>query len=131
MRDVRLRLGISEGTFTRRSWMVRFLTVITNAYTTGRERPSAQNFSDVSRKPFVRVHLDGKGLEMRQDALDGLVAPGPAPLGRQRLPEVLLKGARQAGRPGQSLLRALLAWQRAQKQAQVAVLHLWRRRPGR
>ena len=79
----------------------------------------------------MRVHLDGKGLEMRQDALDGLVAPGAAPLGRQRLPEVLLKGVRQAGRPGQSLLRALLALQIAQKQAQVAVLHLWRRRPGR
>src|SRR5262249_55419620 len=49
---------------------------------------------------LVRVHPGGKGLEMRQDTPDGPVAPGAAPRGCQRLLEVLLKRARQAGRPG-------------------------------
>ena len=68
---------------------------------------------------------------MRQNALDRLIAPGPVPRGGQRLPEVLLKGPRQAGRPGQPLVGALLGLQIAQKQAQVAALHLFRCRTGR
>ena len=44
-------LDVSEGTFARRSSIVRFLTVITSAYTTMRKLPGAQNFSDVPGKP--------------------------------------------------------------------------------
>ena len=66
---------------------------------------------------------------MRQDPLERLVAPGPVPRGSQGLAEVGLKRPRWARR--QPLIRTLLALQRAQKQAQVAVLHLWRRQPGR
>src|SRR5262245_43565112 len=77
------------------------------------------------------MHPGGKGLEMRQDALDRLVAPGPAPLSGERLPEMLLKSPRQAGRPGESLIGALLALQIAQKERQIAALHLLRRRTGR
>src|SRR5215510_12007799 len=59
-------------------------------------------------KGLMRVHPGGKGLEMRQDAPNGPVAPGAAPRGRQRLLEVLLKRARGgASRPctGPSLPR--------------------------
>ena len=62
------------------------------------------------------MHPGGKGLEMRQDALDRLVAPGPAPFGGQGLAEVLLKGPRQAGRPGEPLVGALLSLQVPKKQ---------------
>jgi hypothetical protein len=79
----------------------------------------------------VRVPPGGKGLERRQDTLDRLVAPGPVPRGGPGLAEVVLKSPCQARRPGQPLVRPLLALQRAQQQAQVAVLHLLRRRPGR
>jgi len=68
---------------------------------------------------------------MRQDTLDGLVAPGPAPLGGQRLAEVLLKGSHQAGRPGEPLVRALLGLQVPKKQTEIAALHLLRCRTGR
>lgn len=67
---------------------------------------------------------------MRQNALDRLIAPGPVPRGVQRLPEVLLKGPREAGRPGQSLVGTLLGLQIAQTQAQITALHLLRRRTG-
>jgi hypothetical protein len=79
----------------------------------------------------MRVHPGGKGLEMGQDPLDCLVAPGPAPRGRQGLPEVLLKGPCQAGCPGEPLVGPFLGLQIAQQQAQVAALHLLRRRTGR
>jgi hypothetical protein len=68
------------------------------------------------REGLVRVHPGGKGLEMGQDALDRLVAPGSAPLGGQGLPEVLLKGPRQAGRLGEPLVCALLSLQVPKKQ---------------
>jgi hypothetical protein len=81
------------------------------------------------RTGLVRVHPGSKGLERRQDPLERLVAPGPVPRGSQGLAEVGLKRPCQARR--QPLIRTLLALQRAQKQAQVAVLHVWRRQPGR
>ena len=77
----------------------------------------------------MRVHPGSTGLERRQDPLERRVAPGPVPRGSQGLAEVGLKSPCQARR--QPLIRTLLALQRAQQQAQVAVLHLWRRQPGR
>ena len=77
----------------------------------------------------MRVHPGGKGLEMGQNALDRLVALGSAPLGGQGLPEVLLKGPGQAGCPASRWSVPSSAC-RAQKQAQVAALHLLRRRTG-
>jgi hypothetical protein len=68
---------------------------------------------------------------MCQHALDRLVAPGSAPLGGQGLPEVPLKGPRQAGGPGQPLVGALLGPQIPQKQPQIAALHLLRRQTRR
>jgi hypothetical protein len=68
---------------------------------------------------------------MRQDPLERLVAPGPVPLGGQRLPEVLLKGSREAGCLGNPLIRPLLRCHRAEKQTQVAALHLLRCRTRR
>ena len=62
------------------------------------------------------VYPGGKGLEMRQNALDRLVAPGSAPLGGQDLPEVLLKSPGQAGCPGEPLVGPFLGLQIAQKQ---------------
>jgi hypothetical protein len=44
---------------------------------------------------------------------------------------VLLKGARQAGRPGHALVSPFLGVQIAQKQTQVAALDLLRGRTGR
>ena len=81
------------------------------------------------RTGLVRVPPGSKGLESRQEPLERRVAPGPMPRGSQGLAEVGLKSPCQARR--QPLIRTLLALQRAQKQAQVAVLHLWRRQPGR
>src|SRR5262245_303777 len=83
------------------------------------------------REGLVRMHQGGKGLEMRQDALDRLVAPCPAPLSGERLPEMLLKSPRQAGRPGESLVGALLGLQIPEKQVQITALHLLRRWTGR
>src|SRR5205823_12632475 len=49
------------------------------------------------------------------------------PGGGQRLPEVLLKHPRQAGGPGQPLVGPLLGRHIAEKQTQIAALHLLRR----
>jgi hypothetical protein len=81
------------------------------------------------RTGLVRGHPGSKGLELRQDPLDRLVAPGPVPRGSQGWAEVWLKSPCQTRR--QPLIRPLLALPRAQNQVQVAVLHLWRRSPGR
>jgi len=59
MRDVLLRFGISEGTFARHSFMVRFLTVLTSGCATMRKLPGAQNFSKAPKKPTAGVLSEG------------------------------------------------------------------------
>jgi hypothetical protein len=52
MQDVLLRLGISEETFARRSSIVHFLRIITNAYCIRAACSGARNFSKSPKKPI-------------------------------------------------------------------------------